>query len=377
MKKVLFVATVVRKHINVFHLPYLKWFKENGYETHVCARNDYENKEECVIPYCDRFFDLPFERSPFKVNNLNIYKQLKILVEKNNYDIIHCHTPMGGALTRIAAKKSRKNGTRVIYTAHGFHFFEGAPLKNWFIYFPIEKWLSKYTDCLITINQEDYQIANRKFKTKSIRLVNGVGISINKFKPYSEEKKLELRREYGYKDKDFILIYAGELSYRKNQDLLIKTIHKLSNRIPNIKLLLVGAGGLLNQYEQQVIKLGIKDKVEFLGFRNDVSKLMGLSDIAVSSSKQEGLPVNIMEAMATGLPLVVTDCRGNRDLVKNRINGFVVGINDIDDFASKVEELYLDNELRQIFSQENLKFVNRYTMEKVMPVMETVYKSIQ
>jgi glycosyltransferase involved in cell wall biosynthesis len=142
MKKVLFVATVVKLHIMVFHLPYLEWFKKNGFEVHVAARNDYENKDECKIPFCDRYYDLPFERSPLKNNNFYVQKKLKKLIEINKYDIIHCHTPIAGALTRLVARKSRKNGTNIIYTAHGFHFYKGAPIKNWLIYYPIEKWFS-------------------------------------------------------------------------------------------------------------------------------------------------------------------------------------------------------------------------------------------
>ena len=156
MKKVLFVATVVKTHIMVFHIPYLEWFKKNGYEVHVCAKNDYENKDECIIPYCDKYHDLPFERSPFKANNLKVYKKLKEIINTNNYDIIHCHTPMGGALTRLAAHKARNRGTKVLYTAHGFHFYKGSPLINWLVYYPVERWLARYTDVLITINEEDY-----------------------------------------------------------------------------------------------------------------------------------------------------------------------------------------------------------------------------
>ncbi|MDF2486669.1 MAG: glycosyltransferase family 1 protein, partial [Herbinix sp.] len=174
MKKVLFVATVVKHHISTFHIPYISWFKLNGYETHVCAKNDYENKEDCVIPYCDKYYDLPFGRSPLSSCNITAYKQLKRLIDTNEYDIIHCHTPVGGVLTRLAAKKARKSGTKVIYSAHGFHFFKGAPLKNWMLYYPVEKHLAKYTDCLITTNKEDYLGIKDKFHAKSIKLVNGV-----------------------------------------------------------------------------------------------------------------------------------------------------------------------------------------------------------
>lgn len=376
MKKVLFVATVVKKHINAFHLPYLKWFQENGYETHVCASNDFENQGDLEIPFCDKYYDLSFERSPFKFNNIKVYKNLKNIIDENNYDIIHCHTPMGGVLTRIASKAARTTGTKVIYTAHGFHFYKGAPLKNWLLYYPIEKWLSKYTDSLVTINDEDHEIANRKFKVENVSLINGVGVNFTEFIPQTNENKQQLRKMYGYTEKDFILIYVGELSYRKQQDFLIDIISRVKNEIPNIKLLFIGEGELLESYKTQSINLGVEDRVEFLGFRKDISNLMVIADVAVSSSRQEGLPVNIMEAMSTGLPIVVTDCRGNRDLIENEKNGFVISLKDREGFAKAIVKLNHFSALRQEFSNENLRISTKYSLENVMEAMTSMYKSL-
>lgn len=373
MKKVLFVATVVKKHINAFHIPYLKLFKEMGYETHVCARNDFENKEDLEIPFCDKYYDLPFERSPYKVGNIKVYKQLKKIIDSNNYEIIHCHTPMGSVITRLAARESRKKGTSVLYTAHGFHFYKGAPIKNWLIYYPVEKWLSKHTDCLITINNEDFEIAKKNFKTKQIELVNGVGIDTHRFTPQSLEKKLKLREEYGYSEKDFLLISVAELNYNKQQDLLINVVYLLKNKIPNLKLLLVGDGELKEHYSLQVSELGLGENVEFLGYRKDVANLLALSDIAVSSSRREGLPLNVMEAMATGLPLVVTNCRGNRDLVADGKNGYVVDINDVETFGKRIEELYLSPNKRETFGQTSLKMIEDYKLINIKNKMKMIY----
>lgn len=376
MKKVLFVATVVKKHINAFHIPYLKLFKEMGYETHVCARNDFDNKENLEIPYCEKYYDLPFERSPYKLENINVYKQLKKIIDSNNYEIIHCHTPMGSVLARLAARDARKKGTKVLYTAHGFHFFKGAPKINWLIYYPIEKWLSKYTDCLITINNEDFETAKKNFKAKQIELVNGVGIDTHRFTPQSLEKKLMLRKEYGYTEKDFILISVAELNSNKQQDLLINAVYLLKNRIPNLKLLLVGDGELKEHYSLQVSELGLGENVHFLGYRKDVANLLALSDIAVSSSKREGLPLNVMEAMATGLPLVVTNCRGNRDLVIDGENGYIVGIHDVDAFSNKIEELYRSANLRSYFSSTSLGMIKNYSLDRVITDMKNIYLNV-
>jgi len=368
--KILFTATV-DSHIKHFHLPYLKWFKEQGFEVHVASRG------ESKIPFADVKYEIPFERSPFKFSNIKAYKQLKEIIEKNDYLLIHCHTPVGGVLTRLAARKARKSGTKVIYTAHGFHFYKGAPLKNWLIYYPIEKWLARCTDCLITINDEDYECAVRKkFKAGSIKKVNGVGIDLNKFKPQTPEKKKELRKQYGYDENDFILIYVAEMSYRKHQDLLINVVNVLKNKISDIKLLLVGEGSLMEQYKNQVQKLHLEEYIHFLGYRKDVPDLMTIADVAVSSSRQEGLPVNVMEAMATGLPLVVTDCRGNRDLVQDGENGFVVGIDDAEGMAERMEYIYNNGEMKEKARKYNLNSIRNYSLDTIEKQIACIYNEM-
>ncbi|MEH7526740.1 glycosyltransferase family 4 protein, partial [Bacillus sp. JJ1503] len=286
------------------------------------------------------------------------------------YDLVHTHTPVASFLIRMACRNIPN--LKMIYTAHGFHFFKGAPLQNWLLYYPIE-WISaKWTDVLITINQEDY-LSAKKFMNGDIYNVHGVGVDLNKFQPQSQELKQQLRKEYGYKSDDFIIIFAGDLRYEKHQDLLIDTISLLRHKIPNIKLLLAGSGQLLEQYRKQVIKLEIEENVEFLGYRTDINKLLLLSDIAVSSSKREGLPVNVMEAMATGLPLIVTNCRGNRDLVENGVNGFIREINDISGFAESIDILYHSELLRNSFALESLERIRQYSLKNVLKEMEYCY----
>ncbi|MED3662283.1 glycosyltransferase [Ureibacillus terrenus] len=267
------------------------------------------------------------------------------------------------------------NDVKVFYTAHGFHFYKGAPIQNWLIYYPIEKWLSKYTDCLITINNEDYKIAKEKFKSKHVEMVNGVGIDTSKFIPQTLEKKIQLRKEYGFSEKDFILIFVGELNHNKHQDLLINVVRELKDKIPNIKLLLVGKGDMYEKYKKFASDLGLKKYVKFLGYRKDVPNLMLISDIAVSSSRREGLPVNILEAMATGLPLVVTNCRGNKDLVKKGENGFLHKPNDVENFGKSIYKLYKYTELRDKFSNNNLKRIEKYTIESILREMRRIYKN--
>lgn len=353
VKKVLFTATV-DSHILHFHIPYLKMFKDMGYETHVATNSDE------AIPYCDKKYKISFERSPFKLNNLKAIKQLKKVVEKEKFDIIHCHTPMGSVVTRLASKHARKAyGTRVIYTAHGFHFYKGAPKINWLIFYPVEKYLSKYTDDLITINNEDYELAIKKFKAKRTHYVPGVGVDPKKFDfELSQEERHELRNSLGIEDDDIVLIYVAELIKRKNQCMAIESMKELVKENSKYKLLLVGKDSYNGKYQELVKKLNLEKSVVFAGYRKDVPKLMKMSDICISTSVQEGLPVNLIEASMCGLPIVATNCRGNRDISK-----ILVDIDNVDEFKNKILHLKIqNNNLNEELKLENImkKYLDIY-----------------
>lgn len=367
MDKILFVATI-DQHIRHFHYPFLEWFKKNGYEVHVAS-----NGEEELL-YVDKKHNISFERSPFKINNIKAYIQLKKLMEDYDYKLVHCHTPMGGAISRLASISSRKRGLKVLYTAHGFHFYKGAPSMNWLFYYPVEKILSRYTDVLITINEEDYNLAiKKKFKAERIELVHGVGIDLHKFKPQTNQVKFELRNKYLFNEDDFILIYVAELSARKNQEILIKASNRLKESIPKLRLLLVGKGESNDYYAKLIDEFDLKQIVYLMGYRNDVADLMLISDVAVSSSRQEGLPVNIMEAMASGLPIIASDCRGNSDLIKNNRNGFLIDNCSEDGFVMRVEEIYKSSYLRKVFSQNNIDDIDKFSKNKILDKMKEIY----
>lgn len=368
-KKVLFAATV-DSHIKHFHLPYLKYFKDNGYEVHVATNGDEK------ISYCDIKHKISFERSPFKLNNLKAIRQLRKIINEEKYEIIHTHTPMGAVVTRLAALNARKKGTRVIYTAHGFHFYKGASKMNWLLFYPVEKILSKYTDTLITINKEDYELAKSKFKKcKQVEFVPGVGINEEKFDlKVTQKEKNEFRKELGLSKNDFVLIYPAELSKRKRQIWLIDSVKDLLIKNKDIHLLLPGKDSLNNQIHNLVNELGLEKQIHVMGYRTDIPKLMMISDIAVSSARQEGLPVNIMEAMYVGLPIIASDCRGNRDLVKNNKNGYLIDLEDSKNFCSKVEKLYKDKSKYNTFREFNKKEVEQYKLEQIMEKMVRIYE---
>lgn len=348
-KKILYVATV-DIHIKSFHLPYLKMMHDKGWEVHV-ATNGREK-----FPYCDKKHTICMERSPFKPNNLKAIKQMKELLKKEHFDIIHCHTPMGSVVTRIAAKEARKNGTRVIYTAHGFHFYTGAPLINWLLFYPVEKYLAKYTDTLITINKEDYNRAKKKFSKRchDIQYVPGVGIDPKKFDfKMTAKEKHDLRASLGLKDDDFVMIYPARLDKNKNQGFLIKCMSELVESNSKIHLLLPGPDELNGKYQRLAKKLEVETNVHFLGYRNDIPKLLKISNIAVSSSRREGLPINIIESSIIHMPIVATRCRGISDILDKYENSYIAS-NNID-FIKKIKQLSNTNPTK-IIIQENKKF---------------------
>lgn len=373
MKKVLFVATVVRLHLNLFHLPYLRWFHEQGWQVDVAANNDFEDPADCVIPCCDNHYVMPFERSPFKKGNLLAYRQLKELLDREHYDIIHCHTPMGGVITRLAAGSTRNKGTKVLYTAHGFHFYKGAPLVNWLLYYPVERLLSCRTDLLLTMNGEDHRRA-QTFHAKRTEMVNGVGIDLSRFAEASAEQKAGVRRELGLKEGDTFAFTVGNVIPRKNQAVLIRAAKALND--PTFHLFIAGDGPLEGELKALAKELGIEKQVHLLGFRRDVFRLSSAADMFLFSSRQEGLSVSVMEAMACGLPIVASAIRGNTDLIDDGQGGFLVASDDAAGFADAIRKIMAEPETREQMKRYNLKKIQNYSIEAVSNQMAELYRSV-
>lgn len=365
--KILFCATV-DVHFKAFHLPYMEWFRQHNWEVHTAANGVMD------LPFVNKKYNIPIQRSPFHRDNIKAYHSLKSIIEENHYDLIHCHTPLGGVLARLAARKARKNGTKVIYTAHGFHFCEGTPLVNWLLYYPIEKGLASLTDCLITINEEDYALAVRnKFNAKRIERVHGVGVNTEKYKPINGQNRIHLRQQGGYEPEDFLLFYAAEFNRNKNHQLLIRALALMQDEAPATRLLLAGDGPLLEECRELALQLGVESMVQFLGYRDDIAQLLPMCDIAVSSSLREGLPVNIMEAMACGLPIVATHNRGHKELIEEQVNGFIIQPGDIPLFARRLLELERSRELRQSMGYESVQRVMKYSLTEVGQELRDIY----
>jgi len=362
-KKVLIVASVVKTHIMQFHIPTLKMLKEMGYEVHVCAKNDYRNAAECQIPFCDKYINIGFNRTPLSIKNYKSYNQLKKLMLNEQYDIVHCHTPVPSALIRLAIINFKLK-PKVIYTAHGFHFYKGAPIKNWLIFYPIEMYLSKYTDVFIIINQEDYSIAKTKFKAKETKLINGVGIDIEKFRPISSNEKSELRKKYGFDEKDFIITYVAELVKNKRQLDLIRAVQEVNNI--KIKLLLIGQGVEHSNYSEYIKNNNLGNQIELVGYQNNIGEWLNIADLYVSPSEREGLPINILESLSVGILTLASNCKGNRDLV-DKENLFEIG--DISKLKSLIE-LNMSNK----YTRNTNVDVAKYSSQEVLSKLREVYE---
>lgn len=337
--KFLFVATV-RSHIGQFHMPLIRALKAEGHTVHAAYRDNSADKKGLDLSAIDQVFEVPFERNPYKPGNLLAYRKLKAVIDAGNYDIIHCHTPMGAVITRLAAGKARKQGAKVFYTAHGFHFYRGASKLNWLLYYTVEKLLAPRTDTLITINREDHDLAvSRHFAAGRIVKVDGVGVELDRFSPVTPEERAAARAELGFSEDQAVLLYAADLSKRKNQPMLFRALARLKNTHSNILLLLPGQPILKEEYERQCAELGIEDMVRCLGYRRDIDKLLAACDCVVSSSRQEGLPLNLIEAAARGRFIIATDVRGNADVVTTSGSGVLVKLNDDAAMAAEIAKI--------------------------------------
>lgn len=366
MKKALIVATV-GGFICSFEKNNIRLLKNLGYEVFIAC--NIKGREEELAQLGCHIFHLPIERSPFKKKNVISYQQLKALIEREKFDLVHCHTPVGGVLARMASRKYRKTGTKVIYTAHGFHFFKGAPLVNWIIYYPIERWLSRYTDVLVTINNEDNERA-KTFHAKKVEYIPGVGVDLEKFKPINSCRN-ELRKEFGILEDDIVLLSVGELIKRKNHKIIIEALGEIENK--KVKYLICGQGTLKTKLQQLAEYCGISDRVYFGGFRKDIVNMCLMSDIFVFPSLQEGLPVALMEAMACGLPVICSDIRGNNELVIQGKGGKRVNANDSYAFAHEIQTLVSSLERREQYGNFNQKHIKSFGKDKVNKIMERIY----
>lgn len=371
--KVLLVATV-QSHICQFHKPLVTMLHEHGCEVHAAARNNLAEKNGLKLDFVDTVFDIPFQRSPFSRQNWTAYKKLKELIDREQYDIVHTNTPVGGIVGRLAARAARKNGCQVFYTAHGFHFFQGGPKKSWLIYYPIEKFMCRYTDELITVAEEDFQLAQSKFQV-SVSHIHGIGANSGKYSVVSEEDRLALRTKLGFSSDQKLILCTGELNANKNQMTAIGAMEQVVKEIPNAMLLLAGNGPTHDELQAAINAAGLQANAILLGYRTDLETYVAASDLILSCSKREGLPLNIIEGMLCKKPVVASINRGHRELIQDGKNGYLVDAMDASGFAEKIVALLNDGALSNAFGEAGFTLAQAYTDRAVQAELEHIYKT--
>ena len=374
--KILYILNVANK-INNFSLSSIISAKEMGIDFHIAGNWSYANDIEKKLDeerYGIRIHQIDFVRAPYNFQNRKAYKKLKELIRTEKYDYIHCNTPVGGLLGRIVAEKCKVK--KVIYQVHGFHFYKGAPKVNWFVYYPIEKWLARKTDAIITINTEDYEFAKRKMKLKKggkVYYVPGVGIQSELFTP-NEQIRESKRAELGLTDENIMIISSGNLDSNKNFDTAIRALAHTNDA--NIHLYICGQGVEMKKLDALVRELNIKNNVHLLGFRSDMRELLCAADIFIMPTFREGLSRSIMEGMASGLPCVVSKIRGNVDLVENGKGGFLCDPTDAKGFAEAIRILANDPDLRANMRKENLERIKRFDLSVAIKSLKTIYAEV-
>lgn len=369
--KILLVATV-QSHICQFHRPLVAMLHEHGCEVHVAARDNLVEKNGLRLDFVEQIFDVPFRRTPFSPGNIAACRQLGRIIRDGGYDVIHCNTPVGGVLTRLAARDAQKHGTKVFYTAHGFHFYRGAPLKNWLIWYPVEKLMCRYTDKLITINQEDYQLARERFPVEVCH-IHGVGVSTARYHLHSEEEKEMFRRNESLSARDFVVLCTGELNKNKDQKTLIDAALICKNEIPELKILLAGNGPMRDELQALITAGHAEDFIHLLGYRTDLERVVPAADVIVSCSHREGLPINIVEAMLCGKPVIAAENRGHRELVSDGETGYLIPVGDSAALAEKLVALYEDA-AREKLGQAGYDKAQLYTETYVHRELADIYE---
>lgn len=373
MKKVLFLATY-GDFLATFELSNISLWNELGYEVH-CASNfkneEYNLRTVKLLDYNAKLHEIAFDRKPFTINNIREYKRLINLIKKEKFDVIDTHNAVVSAFARIAAQQCGVK--KVIYTPHSFFFYKGCSIKNNIIYKNVESFLARKTDLLITINKEDYEAAKKMPVRGKAIYVPGVGIDTNKIINLPVDKR-KYCKEFSIPEDACIFISVGELINRKNHITAIKAFAKAN--ISNSYYLICGIGELKEELNSLIENLGMKNRILLLGYRIDAKEIMKASDIFIFPSYQEGLPVALMEAMACGLPCIVSNIRGNVDLIQDKNGGWLFEPNDVKELAKLMRESIKENKIKDACKQLNQNKIKIFDKINVRNIMKEEYLKI-
>lgn len=357
-----------------FLMPHVINLSNNGFEVEIACSNVGGRMDEIrkkLNNYVKKIHVVRLVRSPVSLTNLKGYLDMKKVINASYYDIIWTNEPVMGVATRLAARKARKIGTRVIYMVHGFHFFKGAPKVNWMLFYPIERFAGHFCDRVVTVNYEDYDRA-KKMGLPDVKYIHGIGINTERLTPRVNQN--DIRAELGLSEDTFLVLSVGELNQNKNQKTVISAIAKLND--PKIHYILCGKGDQLDNLEKQVRKLGLEERVHFLGYRSDVVDICSQVDVFVMPSYREGLPVASLEAMYCGLPLVTSAIRGLADIMEDGKSGYLCKPDDISAFASAVLKIKNNTELKSKMALRNKTTVVPYCIENTKQEVLEVIKSL-
>ena len=389
MPKKALLVTTISGFVPQFEMNNVKILQEMGYEVHYAANYKtptYTDSNRRLNNTGIIRHQVNFVRSPFQIkDNIEAYLQLKKIMKEEQFQLVHCHTPMGGVLARLAARSTKT--APVIYTAHGFHFYKGAPLLNWLIFYPIERWLARYTDSLITMNQEDYQRA-KTFRLKAngkVYSIPGVGMHLQHYKENQKADKNNSKQLTGIiKEKLginitenlLVLMSVGELSKRKNHNIILDALEKMQEE--NLVYIICGKGKLAEKLQNKIENSEYLQKhVILTGYRTDVKQLLKEADCFVFPSLQEGLPVAVMEAMAMGLPVIASKIRGNTDLVVPEKGGYLIGKNDMEGYQNAIWKWKKNKETGKKMGAFNQKKIQEFSIEAVEKIMREVYERFE
>lgn len=357
-----------------FLLPHIRNLSENGYIVEIACSDVGGRMEEIhnkIDEYVKKVHIVNLHRSPINLGNFKGFGEMKRIIEHGYYDIIWTNEPVMGVVTRLAAKKARKRGTKVLYMVHGFHFFNGAPKKNWLIYYPIEKMMASKSDVICTVNHEDYNRA-KKFNVKEVKYIHGIGINTTRLTIGENQK--DIREELKLSEDDFIVLSVGELNENKNQKVIIQAISLLKDK--NIHYILCGKGDQMDTLKNLVKEKKLENNVHFLGYRTDVVDICSQADVYVMPSKREGLPVASLEAMYCGLPLVTSNIRGLTDVMENGVSGYMCNPKDTKGFAKGIKKLKENPEMRKKMGEHNREAVKSYCIEETKKEVLTLIKKL-
>ncbi|MGX5479994.1 glycosyltransferase family 4 protein [Bacillus thuringiensis] len=375
MKKAL-VVTTVSSTIKAFLIPQISLLRSKGYKveiaTHVMGDlSEFQRHIQNTVVH-----NVPFNRNAKSLENVYAYKMIKKIIRNTEYDLIHVHTPIAAFLTRLAST----NRNTVVYTAHGFHFNEnGSSISN-FIYKTMEKIAATKTDKLVVINKDDYEIGKSIIDPSKLQYIKGVGVDMNEYNEdiIDDKEKIAFKRELGINRDTKVITHIAEINSNKRQIDTVLAAEKLREMYgDNFVVLLAGRGPLHESIKEKIQELGLEKHVKCLGFRNDINKILSITDIGMLISLREGLPKSVMEMMAMKIPVLLTNIRGNRDLVKHNENGILVDIKSPNQIAEGWHKILTDSILANQFKEKSYnKILNEYSLEKVLYDLGRLYDEL-